>query len=79
MGMKGHLIYVRLDDPPIEVKIHLSDLDRHSGSQWRLDPPRVEVQPPNGTGLRPMRMGAAVDLRLEGHDEKRRRWLLVPV
>ncbi len=79
MGMKGHLIYIRLDDPPIEVKIHLSDLNRHSGSQWRLDPHRIEVQPPNGTGLRLMRMGGAVDLRLDGHDEKRRRWLLVPV
>lgn len=78
-GMRPHLVYIRMDDPPLEVKIHLSDLARHTGSRWEQDPHMVEVQPPEGAGLKPLRMGCAVDFRLEGHDEKRRRWLLAPV
>ncbi len=79
IGMKPHLIYMQLDDPPFEVKIHISDLDRHFGSAWKQDPDVVEVQPPEGLNIRPLRMGGAVDLVLVGHNAKHHRWLLAPV
>lgn len=68
LGMKPTVLYVRLDDPPLEVKVHLRDLRRETGQRWRPDPSRVlVVGPRRGSRRTVVRMGDAVDLRLVGH------------
>ncbi len=79
IGLKPHLVYVRLDKPQVEVKMHLKDLEKTTGAGWRGQPDGVQAIPAEGRRWNPMRVGGAVTLRVAGHDKKRRRWLLVPV
>ncbi|MCP4902338.1 MAG: RNB domain-containing ribonuclease, partial [bacterium] len=75
MGMKPSLLYVRLDDPPLEIKLHLKDLEKLTGERWRPDDLGAILRPPHGVDRKTLRLGDAVDLRLAGYDEKQRRWL----
>lgn len=79
LGMKPHLVYIRLDDPQVEVKLHLKDLQRATGEQWRTDRRLVVARPPRESKTPPLRMGGLVKVRLTGYDKKRRRWLFEPV
>ena len=74
LGMKPSHLYVRLDDPPLEVKVHLGDLEKVAGVRWTTDRLGVSATPPRGSKQRPLRAGDAVELRLAGHVEKHRRW-----
>lgn len=75
LGMKPSLLYVRLDDPPLEIKIHLRNLERLTGLRWRPDRIGVELRPPQGSERKPLRVGDAIEVRLAGYQAKRRRWL----
>lgn len=79
LGMKPHLVYIRLDNPQVEVKLHLKDLQRLTGEQWRTDRQLVVAKPPRESKTPPLRMGGLVKVRLAGYDKKRRRWLFEPV
>ncbi|MCD4749852.1 MAG: hypothetical protein K8R59_10810, partial [Thermoanaerobaculales bacterium] len=78
LGMKPHMLYVRLNEPPVEVKIHFKDLERSTGVQWRTDAHLVEAQPRQKSPFKVLWVGSEVVLRVVGHDRKRRRWLLEP-
>jgi ribonuclease R len=78
LGLKPHLVYVQLDQPPVEVKIHLRDLAQLTGVAWRVDRHGVRVDPAPDCGFAAIRVGGPITLRLVGHDAKNRRWLLVP-
>jgi ribonuclease R len=55
MGVTGDKYYVRLDSPPIEVKVYRRDL---------------------GAEAEPLALGDQVDVRVEGHEPRRDRWVL---
>jgi ribonuclease R len=74
LGMKPSHLYVRLDDPPLEVKVHFRDLEKLAGVRWTTDRLRVLASPATGSRQHPLRAGDAVELRLAGHVEKHRRW-----
>jgi len=65
MGVNATRVYVRLDDPPIEVKLY-GDYDEVS---------RFEVL----RGDARLRVGDAIDVVARGFDPARGRWLLSPV
>ncbi len=79
IGMKSHLLYIRLDDPKIEVKLHLRDLDRLTGEVWRSDAIGVEVVPPQGSRFAPLQVGSVVSLRVASYNKKRKYWILAPI
>ncbi len=78
IGIKPHLVYVRLDQPPVEVKMHLKDLERLTGAKWRVDREGVQAIAAADSGLSPIQVGSVVMLRVAGYSAKRRRWLLTP-
>jgi ribonuclease R len=78
LGLKPHLAYVRLDAPPVEIKIHFKDLESTTGKRWQVDPNWVQATAPESDDLPALLVGAAINLRVAGHDRKRRRWLFEP-
>lgn len=79
ISMKPHLLYFLLDEPRVEVKVHLKDLEEMSGTKWRPDGIGAELVPAEGPNRSPMRLGDHFRLRVEGYDKKRRYWLLKPL
>jgi len=73
LGMKSSRLYLRMDDPPLEVKVHLQDLARQTGVRWRTDRLGIVARAREGEGE--LRVGDGVELRLSGYTEKLRRWL----
>jgi len=75
LGMKPDLLYVRLDDPPLEVKVHLDSLEKLTGIRWQPDELGVVARPPRDSDRPSLRVGDAVQLRLAGWEDSRHRWL----
>lgn len=76
LGLKATRLYVRLDDPPIELKIYLAQLE--NDLQLTLDPSPFGVEL-SSAGRVLMRAGDRVQLRCVGYEKKRGRWHFVPV
>jgi ribonuclease R len=77
LGMKPTVVYVRLDDPPLEVKVHLRDLKRATGETWRPDRSGVRLVRRRRLGARRvmLRLGDAVDLQVVAVDAERGRFV----
>ncbi len=65
MGMTEHKLYVRLDDPPIDVKLY-GDYDLRNPFEAKR-------------GTQVIRVGDPLDVVTRDYDTKRHRWLLSPV
>lgn len=69
MGLQRGKVYVRLDDPPLDVKLYPFDV----GSEFSIDPDEVYLR----RGERVIcRLGERVTVRLAYHDTKRSRYML---
>ncbi len=79
MGMKSHLLYFLLDEPRVEVKVHLRDLEEMTGKKWHCDGIGAEVLPAKDPANSPMRVGDLFHLRVHSYNRKRRYWLLNPL
>ncbi|MCA9517707.1 MAG: RNB domain-containing ribonuclease [Myxococcales bacterium] len=78
LGLSDDRLYVQLDDPPLEVKVYLKDVAQAIGATLRVeDHARASLVGPGGAE-RALRVGDRIRLRVEGRDDARRRWLLVP-
>ena len=69
MGLGDNRVYIRLHDPPIDVKIYADTL----GEGAQIDPRGVEV---SREGQTLCRMGQMVSVRLTSRDRTRNRWIL---
>lgn len=78
LGLNDDRLYVQLDAPPLEVKIYLKDVAQALGATLRVEDHARAVLVGAGGGERLLRVGDRVTLRVEGKDDARRRWLLVP-
>ncbi len=74
MGLTGPKVHVRLDDPPVDVKVYVGHLEEREGPMF--------VQP-DGAALRRrkdgrsvVKVGDAVEVRVLGPDPGRDRWAL---
>ncbi len=77
LGVRPSRLYVRLDSPPIEVKVYASDLATKLGCAVEIDPEQTQlVAGPAGPSFR---IGDAIRLRTGGHDDRRNRWQLYAV
>ena len=75
MGLAPGKAYVLLDDPPIEVKIYLRDLENRTGQRYRLDPSGTVAHGSDGSTLR---VGTALDLRILAYDHGQQHWVIEP-
>jgi len=74
MGLTRKRVYVLLDDPPIEVKVYLNELDP-GGNRYRLDESGVTMRGPGGG----FSVGGALDIRIGGYDQVAHHWIIEPV
>lgn len=72
MGVTRDKVHVRLDDPPIDVKVYVGHLSDQRGA-IELTPRGSALQCADGSSWA---LGDAVKLRVLGRDERRDRWEL---
>lgn len=72
MGLAPTRVYVRLDEPPLELKVYLADVARALGGPAQLAPDEVVLARHDG-GAR-FALGDAVRVRCAGFDPARDRW-----
>lgn len=78
LGVRPSRLYVRLDDPPMEIKVYTADLERALGCRLEMDPVETELRPVFGEGPT-FRIGDRIRIRTAGNDERRHRWRLTAV
>ncbi len=76
LGLKATRMYVHLDQPPVELKIYLDQLEEALGLQFEQRPHSVELR---SDGKVLFRVGDRLQLRCTWYDENRGKWHLVPV
>ncbi len=77
LGMKATSLYVRLDDPPVELKVHYRDIERVCNTELRLDKAQVVLSDAAGQTL--YRVGDPIVLRVDAYNPQRRKWSVIPV
>ena len=77
MGLTGGKIHVSLDEPPIDVKLYRRELERARDMKIRLGAAGTVMRSESGELI--ARVGDAIDVRVERHNAKRDRWILLPV
>ena len=67
---------MRLDQPPVEIKVDVATLCEALGARLETDP--FEVALVDGDGNMPVGVGDRVAVRVAGHDPDRQLWLFEP-
>jgi hypothetical protein len=81
MGIAGGKVHVRLDAPPIDVKLYLRDLGKELAPRgeppvWLEPDERGVVLREQGTGREVLVLGSAVHVVVARRDDGQRRWVL---
>src|SRR5690606_24153335 len=71
LGATRSRLYAQLDDPPIEVKVYLQDLEAQTGLKYRTLESEVAVTRSDGERLC---VGDQINLVVQSYDERRDRW-----
>jgi len=77
LGVGGRRAYVRLDEPPVEVKVDAGPFEAALGTRLEADP--LDVALVDDAGRSRLVVGDRVTLRVAGHDPDRGMWLFEPV
>lgn len=72
MGLGRRKLYVRLQDPPLDIKVYLHHLEAQSGQRMRVDEQEVQLLEGGKTRLA---LGDEVLLRVMGQDADADRWV----
>ena len=78
MGLTATRLYVRLDAPPVDIKVYLQDIQSRLGLEFQLQRDGVELASPDRPGVR-FRAGDRIELRTAAYDPERGRWHMVPI
>jgi ribonuclease R len=78
MGLTSGKVHVRLDEPPMDVKLYLHDFARAFGGAWLEVAEDGAVLRKKGEAAPVLRLGDALSLVVESRDERTKRWLLLP-
>ena len=70
-GINASRLYVQLDEPPLEIKVYVRDLERLSGCRYELREETAELVGP----AERLRVGDEVHLRTAGRDSQHDRWV----
>jgi ribonuclease R len=78
LGLSRTRLYVRLDDPPLELKVYGAHLERAYGRRFVIDEHELTLGPEGG-GQPRFRVGDPITLVADGRDAMRDRWRLLPI
>lgn len=78
MGLASGKVHVRLDDPPMDVKLYFHDLAKFYAGAWLEVAEEGAVLRKKGTEAPLLLLGQAVTLVLDARDERTKRWVLAP-
>lgn len=79
MGLASGKVHVRLDDPPMDVKLYFHDLAKFFDGAWLEVAEEGAVLRKKGTEAPLLLFGQEVSLVLDSRDERTKRWVLAPV
>lgn len=77
LGMKSNALYVRLDMPPIELKVYVYDMQEYTGEGWNVDETLSIVS--NVSGTRRYAIGDTVGIRVYRFLTAKKKWRVVLV
>ncbi len=75
LGVSRSKVHVGLEDPPIDIKVYLRDLQRQHGCRLRQGRDTMTVRR-SDNGKRLYTVGQAVEVRVYKRDKRRDRWVL---
>ncbi len=75
MGFSGGKVHVRLDAPPLDVKVLFFDLAKAFAGAWLEVGDEGASLKAKGTPTPLLRLGQTVDLVVDRHDDTNRRWV----
>ncbi|MFO0600813.1 MAG: RNB domain-containing ribonuclease [Myxococcaceae bacterium] len=79
MGLTSNKVHVRLDVPPLDVKLYLFDLAPFFDKAWLEPAEEGAILRKKGTTASLLVLGQAIQLFVEKRDEKTRRWVFAPI
>ena len=77
LGMKETRLYVRLQDPPAEIKVYRDHLEQECGCQLSISDGQTVLETADGSYS--LLAGQLIKLRVRGYDDRKDRWKLVPL
>ncbi len=78
MGISPTRMYVKLDDPPADLKIYLDRLSATTNRQMLVSEDGVGLQYADGKGDVVFKIGDPLWVQVHSYDKKRKRWHLEP-
>lgn len=78
MGLTHNKVHVRLDVPPLDVKLYLFDLAPYFDGAWLEPAEEGAVLRKKGTDASLLLLGQTIQLSVVKRDEKTRRWIFAP-
>lgn len=78
MGLTGSKVHVRLDSPPLDVKLQMFDLAPFFGGAWLEVAEAGAVLRARGTSKPLLLLGQELSLSVHRRDEPNRRWVFRP-
>ena len=75
LGMKSNALYVRLDMPPIELKVYVYDMQEYTGEGWNVDETLSIVS--NVSGTRRYAIGDTVGIRVYRFLTAKKKWRVI--
>lgn len=76
LGMKPNALYVRLDMPPIELKVYVKDMNDENGDIWQIDIEKNSLS--NADNSKIWHTGDPIGLRVSSYQEEKNKWKVVP-
>jgi ribonuclease R len=73
MGVTTSRLYVQLDDPGVDIKVYVADIEAQLGEHLVLDDREIALTPDRGNHP-PLRIGDPIVVYVAGFDPKRNRW-----
>ncbi len=77
LGMKTSALYVRLDMPPVELKVYLSDMQTVTGEGWSIDDSLTICT--NKSGTKRYAVGDSVGIQVHAYQEQKQKWRVILV
>ena len=77
LGMKSSALYVRLDMPPIELKVYIKDIIEVTGCNWILNDDMTILSNESGT-IRYI-VGDSIELMVYSYQSQKHKWRVIPV
>ena len=76
LGMKPSALYVRLDMPPIELKVYIRDIAEATGTEWTLNDALTELSCASGARYV---VGDSIELFVSAYQNDKKKWRVLPV